>query len=175
MEGGFYKYSIKKYIIDGKVLAHLGFQSNVLAGPLTDWSASVSFCTSSPQQGVKYQLWYLNFVLWRRVSINIPWKLYKRRQSSCALGVKIKGIARAFHWLNCLGGFLHLKPTAGCQISTLIFEFIFVYGGGSLWISYEKYIKDGKVLAHLGLQSKVLTGPLTDWSAWVGFFTSSPQ
>jgi hypothetical protein len=25
----------------------------------------VGFCISSPQQGVEYQLWYLNFVLWR--------------------------------------------------------------------------------------------------------------
>jgi hypothetical protein len=39
----------------------------------------------------------------------------------------------------------------------------------------EKYIKDGKVLDHLGFKSKVLAGPLTDLSAWVGFFTSSPQ
>jgi hypothetical protein len=31
---------------------------------------------------------------------------------------------------------------------------------GSLLISYEKYIKDGKVLAHLGFPSKILSGPL---------------
>jgi hypothetical protein len=61
---------------------------------------------------------------------------------------------------NTLGGFLHLKPTVGCQISTLIFEFVFMEGG-SLLISHEKYIKDGKVLDHLGLRSKVLPGPLT--------------
>jgi hypothetical protein len=35
-------------------------------------------------------------------------------------------------------------------------------GGGSLLISYVKYIKDGKVLAHLGFQAKVLGVPLTD-------------
>jgi hypothetical protein len=46
--------------------------SKILVGPLTDWSAWVGFCTSSPQQSVKYQLWYLNFILWRGVSINIP-------------------------------------------------------------------------------------------------------
>jgi hypothetical protein len=39
---------------------------------------------------------------------------------------------------------------------------IFFYGGGSLLISHEKYIKDGKVLAHLGCQSKVFSGPLTE-------------
>jgi hypothetical protein len=40
---------------------------------------------------------------------------------------------------------------------------------------FEKYIKDGKVLDHLWFMSKVLPGPLTDLSAWVGFCTSSPQ
>ena len=49
-------YSIKKYIPNGKVLAHLGFESKVLSGPLTDLNAWVGFCSSSPQQGVKYQL-----------------------------------------------------------------------------------------------------------------------
>jgi len=41
---------------DGKVLAHLGFNSKVLPGPITDLSAWVGFCTSSPQQGVKCHL-----------------------------------------------------------------------------------------------------------------------
>jgi hypothetical protein len=57
-----------------------------------------------------------------------PIKIYHRRQSSCSRGDSIKGIVRAFSWLKCLGGFLHLKPTVGCQISTLIFEFSFVEG-----------------------------------------------
>jgi hypothetical protein len=38
----------------------LRFKSKELPGPLTDLSAWVGFCTSSPQQGVKYQLWYFN-------------------------------------------------------------------------------------------------------------------
>jgi hypothetical protein len=38
-----------------KVLDHMGIKSKVLPGPLTDLSAWVGFCTSSPQQGVKYQ------------------------------------------------------------------------------------------------------------------------
>ena len=86
-----------KYIKDGKVLDHLGFQSKVFPGPLTDLSA----------------------------------------------------------W------FLHLKPTAGCQISTLIFNF-FLWRGGLYKYPMKKYIKDGKVLEHLELMSKVLPGPLTD-------------
>jgi hypothetical protein len=32
-------------------------------------------------------------------------------------------ITRVFNWLKCLGGVMHLKPTVGCQISTLIFYF----------------------------------------------------
>jgi hypothetical protein len=47
--------------------------------------------------------------------------------------------------------------------------------GWSLLISHEKFIKDGKVLDHLGFKAKVLPGPLTDLSAWVGFCTSNPQ
>ena len=46
---------------NGKVLSHLEFNSKVIPRPLTDLSANVEFCTSSPQQGVKYQLWYFDF------------------------------------------------------------------------------------------------------------------
>jgi len=41
---------------NNKVLAHLRFELKVFPGSLTDLSAWVGFCTSSPQQGVKYQL-----------------------------------------------------------------------------------------------------------------------
>ena len=103
-----------------------------------------------------------------------PMKKITRTQSSCQLGAYINGITRAFNWLKCLGLKMHLKLTAGCRISTLIFE-IKLWSGWSLLISQEKYIKDGKVLVHLGFMSKVLPGPLTDLSGWVGFCTSSPQ
>ena len=88
--------------------------------------------------------------------------------------VYVKGIGRAFNWLKCLGGFLHLKPTVGCQISTLIFENK-IMEEGSLLISHEKYIKDVKVLDPLWFMSKVLAESLTDLSVLVGFCTSSPQ
>ena len=55
---------------------------------------------------------------------------------------------------------MHLKPTAGCQISTLIFGF-----GGTLYISVDKLPKDGNVLCHLEFNSKVLPGSFTDLSA----------
>jgi hypothetical protein len=59
---------------------------------------------------------------------------------------------------------MHLKPTAGCQISTLIFENKLLRVG-SLLISHEKYTTNSKVLAHLGLRLKVLSGSLNDVSA----------
>jgi hypothetical protein len=56
---------------------------------------------------------------------------------------------------------MHLKTTAGCQISTLIFGF----GEGTLYISHEKLPKDGNVLCHSKIKSNVLPGPLPDLSA----------
>jgi hypothetical protein len=82
-------------------------------------------------------------------------------------------IRKFLEWRCYLGRFLHLKPTAGCQISTLIF--LDFFGGRTLLISHEKLPMDGKVLSHLGFISKVLSRPLTDLCAWVGFCTSSPQ
>ena len=60
---------------------------------------------------------------------------------------------------------MDLKSTAWSQISTLIFEKN--CGGGSLLIFHDKYIKNGKVLVHLGLRLKVLAGSLTDVSDYV--------
>ena len=56
---GLYKYPMNNIFRTGKVLVHLGFKSKVFSRPLTYLSALVDVCTSSPQQGVKYQLWYL--------------------------------------------------------------------------------------------------------------------
>jgi hypothetical protein len=49
----------------------------------------------------------------------------------------------------------NIKVTVGCQISTLIFENK-LWRRGSLLISNDKYIKDGKILAHFGFKLKVL-------------------
>jgi hypothetical protein len=40
-----------------------------------------------------------------------------------------------------MGGFLHLKPTAGCEISILILVFFMEGGGGLYKYPNEKYIK----------------------------------
>jgi hypothetical protein len=57
---------------------------------------------------------------------------------------------------------MHLKPTSGSQISTLIFE-------NKLWREVSinipwKIYQGRKVLAHFGLKLKVLPGSLTDLS-----------
>ena len=74
-----------------------------------------------------------------RVSINIQWKIYQGRQSSCSIGIPIKGVAIVINWLKCLGGIMHLKPTAGCQISTLVFEEKLWSGRVSINIQWKIY------------------------------------
>ena len=70
------------------------------------------------------------------------------------------------------------KPTLGTDLSTWLVSHVNFdktnYGGGGS-INIPCKIPYGKVLAHLGLKSKVLSIPFTDVSAWVGLCTSSPQ
>jgi hypothetical protein len=47
--------------------------------------------------------------------MHIPWKITEGLQSSLPHGVFVEGIARAFNWLKCLGGLMHLKPAAGVK------------------------------------------------------------
>jgi hypothetical protein len=61
---------------------------------------------------------------------------------------------------------------AHSSVSNINFD---IWIWGTLYISNEKYIKKGKVLAHLEFKSKVFPRSLTDLSSWVGFCTSSPQ
>jgi hypothetical protein len=86
---------------------HLGYKSKVFPGNLTDLSAWVGFCTSSPQQGVKYQLWYLNFVLWRGGG------LYKYHGTSLHIQVDI--------WHPALGNIFDWKPKWARTLSSLIY------------------------------------------------------
>ena len=55
---GWGSINISCKIPNGKVLAHLDFKWKVLPGPLKYISAWVVSCTSSPHQGVKFQLRY---------------------------------------------------------------------------------------------------------------------
>ena len=173
MERGSLLISHEKYIKDGKVLHHLGFQSNVFPGPLTDLSAWVGFCTSSPQQCVKYQHWYLIFFYGGGALLISHEKYIKDGKVLAHLGFMSKVLPGPLTDLRACVGFCTSSPQQCVKYQH--WYLIFFYGRGALLISHEKYIKDGKVLDHLWFMSKVLPGPLTDWSAWVGFCTSSPQ
>jgi hypothetical protein len=108
------------------------FPVRASSGDVTSSNACVM--ARSPLLTTNYALSYPDILLWYldlgEHPINNPSKIYQVRQNSCPLGASVKGIARAFNWLKCLCGIMHLKPTAGCQISTLIFQKI--CGGGSL-------------------------------------------
>ena len=93
----------------------------------TQWPASLC----SPEIFLELSRYTtLIFGFWGNLQITYE-KNIEGRHSSFPLGVSVKGIAKVFNWLKCLGGFLHLKPTVGCQISTLIFDFL-LWRGGSL-------------------------------------------
>ena len=62
----------------------------------------------------------------------------------------VKGIARVFNWLKCLGGIMHLKPTAGCQISTLIFENKLCMEGGLYKYPIKNISRTAKFLPTFG-------------------------
>jgi len=57
--------------------------SKVLPVPLTELIAWVGLCTSSPHQGVKYQIWYL-YDFWGDHIYN-PWTIANGWQSSSSL------------------------------------------------------------------------------------------
>ena len=73
-----------------------------------------------------------------------------------------------------MGFVLHVKfrfyqVFSGVHVKFKALIFDFFLWRGALLISHKKYIKDGKVLNHLELRSKVLLRPFTELSAWVGF------
>ena len=89
-------------------------------------------------------------------TINIPWTIVKGRQTSFPFGTYVKSITRVFYWLKWLGGIMHLKFTAGCQLWTLKF--------GLFWGHYKYPIKKcqrkTKFFPTLGLCQKYYPGLL---------------
>jgi hypothetical protein len=65
-------------------------------------------------------------LIWKNIVEGVLYKYPMKNISRMAKFLptfgKVKDIARVFNWLKCLGGIMHLKPTAGCQISILILE-----------------------------------------------------
>jgi hypothetical protein len=73
---------------------------------------------------------------------------------------------RVFNWLKCLGGIMHLTPTAECQISILIFE-------KKLWRwgLYLKSVKDPDNTFKLAKSGQELCRP---WYIFHGIFIETP-
>ena len=76
----------------------------------------------------------INFDIWKQIVeggglYKYPMKNISKTAKFLPAFGYVKGIARVFNWLKCLGGIMHLKPTAGYQMSTLIFEKKIVEGG----------------------------------------------
>jgi hypothetical protein len=113
---------------DGKVLSHLEFNSKVLPLPFSDLSIWVGW-DSVPQVHSRVSnidFWYLDF----GGSYKYPMKNCQRTAKFFPTWGLIQRYCPGFIWIQCLGGILHLQPTAGCQICTLIFEF---------WVGPNKY------------------------------------
>ena len=89
-----------------------------------------------------------------------PMKKYiaEGRQSSLTTwGLSTKVLPRPLSDLSAWVGILHLKPTAECQISTLIFEYFFMDGG----VLYKYPMKN---------ISKDCQSSLTTWSLNQSYF-----
>ena len=97
--------------------------------------------------------YYFDIWIWG-VPINNPWKNIEGRQSSCPLGVSINGIGQDFNWLKYLGGFLHLKSRAGCQISTLIFDFFLWRVVGLYEYPMKNILRNAKFLTTWGFSQR---------------------
>ena len=116
--GGLYKYSIKNMSSTAKFLPTFVYVKGIAR--VFNWLKCLGgIMHLKPTAGCQISTLIFGF---GRDPMHIPWKITAGRQSSFPLGVYVKCIARAFNWLKCLGGIMHIRPTAGCQISILIFE-----------------------------------------------------
>jgi hypothetical protein len=121
VEGGLYKYPIKNISRTVKFLPTFS-QVKGIARVFNwlKWLGGIMHLT--PTAGCQN----INFDIWKKI---VEGGLYKYPIKNISRTVKflptfsqVKGIGRVFYWLKCLGGIMHLKPTAGCQISIPIFE-----------------------------------------------------
>ena len=129
--------------------------------------------TSSTQQDVKYQLWYLKKKLWKggRRSIDISWTIPNDKVLA-HFGIRSKVLPRGLTDIGAWVGFYTASPQQGVnyQLWYLIF---FGSRRGSINIPWT--IPNGKIHAHLEIKSNVLPGPLIVLCVWAGFCTSRSQ
>ena len=153
----------------GKILSHLGFSSKSFHVPLSDFRARLGCCTINPQQDVKHELWYMDFV---GDPINIPWKIGNGRESSFSMELMSKVLLGPFTDLRALVGFCSSRPQDGVKYQLWYLDFVW-------WDPINIPLKIGNrremLFSQLGLMSKVLLWPLSDLFACLGNCTSSPH
>jgi hypothetical protein len=161
--GGLYKYPIKNLLRTAKFLPTF-WQVKGIARVFNWLKCLGGIMHLKPTAECQISTLIFKKKRWRGVFINIPWKIYQGRQSSCPLLAKLKVLPGSLTDFKCLGGIMHLKPTAGFQnINFDIWKQI-VEGGVSInipWKIYQGRQSSCPLLAKL----KVLPGSLTDLSA----------
>ena len=73
-----------------------------------------------PTAGCQISILIFEKQLWKGGLYKYPIKIYEERQSSFPTFICIKGIARVFNWLMCLGGIMKLK--AHSRVSNINFD-----------------------------------------------------
>ena len=121
VEGGLYKYPLKNISRTAKFLPTFRQVKGItrVFNSLKCLGGIMHLTTTAGFQNI-------NFDIWKKIVEGVLYKYLIKNISRTAKFLptfgQVKGIARVFIWLKCLGGIMHLKYTAECQISTLIFE-----------------------------------------------------
>ena len=128
MEGGLYKYPMKNISRTAKFLPNFGQVKGITR--VFNWLKYLGgIMHLTPTAGFQN----FNFDIWKQIVegglYKYPIKNISRTAKVFPAFEQVKGIVRVFNWLKCLGGIMHPKPTAGCQISILIFEKTLWRGG----------------------------------------------
>jgi hypothetical protein len=116
--------SHEKYIKNGKVLVYLGFKSKILPRPLTDLSACVLFCTSSPQQSIVIPLHNCFFQIWKLIHDTLLWAWGAETHQA------LKSVKKYLCDLSARVGFCTSSSQQGVKYQLWYLKYF--YGRGSL-------------------------------------------
>jgi hypothetical protein len=120
-KGGLYKYPIKNISRTAKFLPTFGYVKGIAR--IFNWLKCLGgIMHLKPTAECQISILIFEKKLWRGGLYKYPIKNISRTAKFLPIFGQIKGIVRVFNWLKCLDGIMHLKPTAECQISILIFE-----------------------------------------------------
>ena len=121
VEGDLYKYPIKNISRTAKFLPTFGQVKGIAR--VFNWLKFLGgIMHLKPTAGFQISTLIFEKKMWRGGLYEYPMNNISRTAKFLPTFGQVKGIARIFNWVKCLGGIIHLKPTAECQISILIFE-----------------------------------------------------